>query len=100
MLSIPINRPAPILSVAFFGANPALAGKLFGDKYIHQSMADQGDCAVIKRMLYQVTCPLAGAVAEAYWNGIPDDLQTEVDDLLPSPMSRIIVSPGRPIAPA
>ena len=45
---------------------------------------------------------IAGAVAEAFWGGIPTDLRTEVDNILPSSMTTVVnkfrstVSPPAP----
>jgi ADP-ribosylglycohydrolase len=38
---------------------------------------------------------IAGAVAEAFWGRIPDDLRTEVEDILPADMVKIIADTKR-----
>jgi len=35
---------------------------------------------------------IAGAVAEAFWDGIPEDIETEVDRLLPSDMAEAVAT--------
>jgi hypothetical protein len=40
--------------------------------------------------LSEKTAAIACAVAEAFWDGIPTDLHTEVDGILPPDMAKIV----------
>jgi ADP-ribosylglycohydrolase len=37
-------------------------------------------------------CAIAGAVAEAFWDGLPEDIEAEVSRLLPSAMAQVVTT--------